>query len=205
MADELQHAKRNLESAKQRQAAYANRSRRAHQFAVGDKVLLSHTFTSGLPVVARVGDASAKFGARGWGPFVVERVISDSVVRLKLPPSWKMHPSVHVSYLQPWRDASAAYPGRSTPPPDPVVLNGEEFYHVEAIRDHSWSSEELWYKVKWLGYPEEENTWQKESQLRQDCEELDRFVSVYRTERGLSEGFNTRTVSTLRRSRRPRR
>ncbi len=202
MAEELQHAKRNLETAKKRQAEYANRSRREHRFSVGDKVLLSHTFTSGLPVVARVGDASAKFGARGWGPFEVERVISDSVVRLKLPPSWKMHPSVHVSYLQPWRDASAEYPDRSPPPPDPVVLDGEDFYHVEAIRDHSWSSDKLWYKIKWVGYPEEENTWQEESQLREDCEELDRMVSVYREARGLPEGFNTRTVPTLRRSRR---
>jgi hypothetical protein len=97
-------------------------------------------------------------------------------------------------------EASAESLDRSPPQPHPVVLNGEEFYQAEDVHVRSWLSDQLWYKFKWVGYPEEELMWQEENQLRQDCEELDNFVSVYRDARGLPEGLNKRTVPTMRRS-----
>jgi hypothetical protein len=192
MAQDLQLAKSNLAAAKQRQADRANRHRRQHVFAPGDKVLLAHTFTSGLPAVVKVGDASSKLGARGWGPFVVEQVLSDSVVRVKLPSEWRMHPTVHVSYLTPWRDSAATYPDRLPIPPDPDVLEGEEYFYVKAIRNYRWRRGSLWYLVKWRGYPEEENTWLLADQVQEDCADTLQLVEAFRVARGWPSTFSQR-------------
>ena len=41
----------------------------------------------------------------------------------------------------------------------------EETYEVECIRDHKIVSSKTLYFVKWKGYPESDNTWEKESNL----------------------------------------
>jgi hypothetical protein len=191
MADDLKRARENLVEAKERQAAQANKGRREHEFSVGDKVLLSHSFLNGLPQGAKLGAARAKFGARGWGPFMVEQVVSEVAVKLRLPASWKIHPVVHVSYVVPWRE-SALFPERAPPPPDPVVLDGEEMFYVEAVRDHEWRPGGLYYLVKWRGYPEEENTWEPAMTLLEDCEVLPALVESYRVLRKLKKGFERR-------------
>jgi hypothetical protein len=191
MARDLERAKANLREAKERQAEYANKKRRDHKFTVGDKVLLSHGFVNGLPQGARLGSARAKFGARGWGPFEVEEVVSEVAVKLKLPGQWKIHPVVHVSYVVPWKE-SDLFASRDDPPPDPVVIDGEEYFYVEAVRDHEWRPGGLYYLVKWRGYPEEENTWESAEQLLEDCEELAGYVESYRSARQLPKGFERR-------------
>jgi hypothetical protein len=188
MAEDLERAKGNLRDAKERQTKQANKRRRDYTFAVGEKVLLSSGFLMGLPQGAKLGSARAKLGARGWGPFTVEELVSEVAVKLKLPAQWKIHPVVHVSNVIPWRDCDV-YPNRIDPPPDPVVLDGEEFFHVEAVRDHEWRPGGLYYLVKWRGYPEEENTWEPAVRLLEDCEELPQLVERYRVARQLKKGF----------------
>jgi hypothetical protein len=60
-------------------------------------------------------------------------------------------------------EASAESLDRSPSQPHPVVLNGEEFYQAEDVHDKGWLSDQLWYKLKGVGYPEEELMWQEES------------------------------------------
>lgn len=192
MAGDLAQAKKNLELAKERQAALANKGRRDYQFTVGEKVLLSHDFVNGLPQGARLGSARAKLASRGWGPFDIVELVSEVAVKLKLPKAWRMHPVVHVSNVVPWKDGSAHFPGRVKPAPDPELVDGDVMFYVDAIRDHEFRPGGLWYLVKWKGYPEEENTWEPASNLEEDCEILPELVEAYRKERGLKKGFQRR-------------
>ena len=41
----------------------------------------------------------------------------------------------------------------------------EDEYVVEAIRGHSYIKNKLLYEIKWVGYPESENTMEPESNL----------------------------------------
>ncbi len=101
------------------------------------------------------------------------------------------HPHVPMPFLSPGRSGNVVASGAEAA----VTRMTDELQHakrnLESAKQRQAEYANLWYKVKWVGYPEEENTWQEEAQLRQDYEELDRFVSVYRTARGLPEGFNT--------------
>jgi hypothetical protein len=72
----LDNAKECLKAAQARQAKYANKGRQTHQFAPGDKVLLSSKFVSNLPSALQVTGSGRKFAARRWGPFEVLEVIN---------------------------------------------------------------------------------------------------------------------------------
>jgi hypothetical protein len=48
------------------------------------------------------------------------------------------------------------------------VVHTEDCYHVEAFRKHRHYGRHLQFYVKWVGYPETENTWQSASQLQED-------------------------------------
>jgi hypothetical protein len=88
-----------------------------------------------------------------------------------------------------------------------VVLEGDEMWHVEAVRDHEMRPDGLYYLIKWTGFPEEENTWEPATQLTEDCEELPRLIEMYRVARNLPEGFQSQQMKarrTVRRSRRRR-
>lgn len=177
MSKVIEEAKVHLKEAQERQAKYANKGRRLHVFAPGDKVLLSSKFTSNLPTSLQATGSGRKFSARRWGPFEVLEVINDVALRLKLPNTWKLHPVIHASYLTPWRDGSASFPEREPPPPDPEVIDEEEHYHVEAFRGKRTRRGTLEYLVKWSGYAEEHNEYISASKLKEDMSK-DAFEKV---------------------------
>ena len=50
---------------------------------------------------------------------------------------------------------------RATPPPDPVLVDGEEEeYLVEKILDSKYRHNRLRYLVKWQGYSDLHNSWE---------------------------------------------
>ena len=96
----------------------------------------------------------AKLGPKQLGPFEVTEVLSDVDYRLALPPALRLHDVFHVDRLSPYRGNDVN--GLTPPPPDPVTIDGEEEYEVEAILDSRKfrQAKRQQYLVKWKGYPD---------------------------------------------------
>src|SRR5580693_6567950 len=108
---------------------------------------------------------TAKLAPRRHGPFRVTQVISPVAVRLELPPQWRIHPVFHISLLTPYTETPSHGPNFTRPPPD--LIDREEEYEVEQIRSHrTWGrSKTAQYLIKWVGYPESDNTWEDADQI----------------------------------------
>lgn len=169
LAKDLEQAKLNLEKAQERQAKYADESRRPFEFKVGDRVMLS---TENMKLA--VDGQTAKLMAKYIGPFPIIRMANALSCELQLPSSMRIHPVFHVSLLKPFHDGRAAFPLRPMPdrPPPDILPDGEEAWEVERIlnkrerrvgRDRSKRVE---YLVKWKGYADHDNTWEPVSNLR---------------------------------------
>jgi hypothetical protein len=176
LARDLQRAKDNLLFAQQRQAKYADRSRRAFTFQVGDRVLLS---TEHLAL--KSAGQTPKLLAKYIGPFPVVRVVSNVSYELALPPSLRIHPTFHISKLRRYQDGSAAFPHRPSlqrPPPD-VMPDGEEEWEVERVvgvrtRRYGRSSRKE-YLVLWKGYPDHEKSWEPAAHLANARDKIREF------------------------------
>ena len=158
---DLIKAEKNAAQAQQRQEHYTNLHRQHVEYKVGDKVLLS---TTDLRLRMKV---TPKLTARYIGPFTIKRVLSTLNYELDLPPSMsRIHPVFHISKLRSY-NSSEQFDSFRPPPPDrpaPEIVDQQEEYEVEAIRDRRmrrWrGGMHKQYLVKWKGYPEYENTWE---------------------------------------------
>ena len=94
--------------------------------------------------------------------------MSPVVYELELPPQWKIHPVFHASLLTSYLETSAHGPNYTRPPPD--LVEGEAEWEVERILAHRYHGRQkkLQYLVKWLGYPESDNTWEPAANLHAD-------------------------------------
>jgi transposase InsO family protein len=165
-------AKRNLEAAKQRMVAQANKAREPLVFKEGDKVLLSTKYLN-IPI-----PGSKKFGPRYVGPFTVKKVIK-SAYELDTPSHWKVHNVFHVSRLRRYDPNT-----RVVAPPAPIEVNGDEEYEVEAIVAHrsvrKGKKVMTQYQVKWLGYGIEYNEWLDEDAFTSDGSYVNPVLETYK-------------------------
>jgi hypothetical protein len=128
------------------------------QFQVGDLVWLSRkNIATNRP--------SAKLDAKRLGPFKILEVIGEakSAYKLELPPRMRIHPVFHVSLLTKYY--ANEIPGRTQPPPPPIVIAETEEYEVEQILDSRVHYNRLQYFVDWKGYSPEERTWEPAAHL----------------------------------------
>jgi len=175
----LQVAQSNLADAQQRQSAYADQSRRAVEFSLGDQVLLS---TEHLTL--KIHTQTPKLMPKFIGPFAIVRKISPVAYELKLPPTLRVHPVFHVSKLKQYQDGSSEFPlraaaqGLSRPPPE-IRSDGEEAWEVESVvaeRVRRFGrGRRVEYLVKWKGYPEYEKTWEPEGNLKGAKEKINEY------------------------------
>ena len=101
---------------------------------------------------------------RRWiGPFSIANMISPVAYRLNLPPTWRIHPILHVSNLKRFHQSEEFE--RVERPPSPIVVNGEEEFEVEAILRHKGTGAWRLYYVLCKGYPIPEASWEPESHL----------------------------------------
>ena len=157
-------AKDNHVIAKTRQTTQANKRRRPDpKYKVGDLVYLN---TKNLRLRIKKKNRSAKLYPCFVGLFLITRAEPEtSNYRLELPLEYKIHLTFHTSLLKPAvANDPDQFPHREPPQPDPVFPEDNE-YEIERILDHCdvWNRRE--YLVHWLGYPDSDDSWVKDSDM----------------------------------------
>src|SRR6267154_3947457 len=89
----------------------------------------------------------------------------------------RLHPVFPVVKLIP-APADPILGCRSDPPPNPVLVDGEEHYEVEAILDSWVFQQQLQYLVQWKGYNYEQNSWENAADVHSPLL-VDKFYSTH--------------------------
>lgn len=116
-----------------------------------------------------------------WGPFTIVEVVGTQAARLDLPPSSRVHPVISLLHLQPFLEDTF---GRTCKPPPSATIEGEAAWEVECIFGERNGGKRQEFKVKWVGYPDTEFTWEPGANLRQDLgPTATRLIDEYRASR----------------------
>jgi hypothetical protein len=102
-------------------------------------------------------------------------------VTLRLPRSWRVHPTVHVSRIRPAYVDNDAHPPNDSLAPPPIVIDGTDEYEVEEILNERKASRGMQYLVKWKGYPQSEATWEPRGQLAKHALDVVKDWEEHRT------------------------
>ncbi|KAK5988598.1 Transposon Tf2-11 polyprotein [Cladobotryum mycophilum] len=162
----LEAIKERLAKAQETYAKYYNKKHINKQFELGQKVLLS---TKNL----KLKRPSKKLAAKYLGPYEITRVIGDHKLayELELPKTMRIHNVFPISVLEEYRgDASA----RSQ---EDNLVEEDEVFDIERLIAHKGNKGRK-YLVKWVGYPDSENSWvpRKDFTDRSIWQEYDRLV-----------------------------
>jgi len=154
MTDTLEEAKAALAKLKDDMVLYYNRKHTpAPEFKAGDMVFLDASDI-------QTTQPSGKLSHQRLGPFPIDSQFGNGVYRLRLPPSMsRLHPVFNVVKLS--LAPPDPIPGRRTSlPPLPEIVDGEEEWVVEDILDSWMVNQKLHYLVKWEGFGVEHNSWE---------------------------------------------
>jgi hypothetical protein len=146
---------------------------------IGDKVwLIRRNIKTKRP--------SLKFDVKRMGPFPILHITpSGNAVTLQLPPQFHIHPTFHVSLIEPYHPNTI--PGRMQAVPPPVEIDGALEYEVQEILDSRFQGRKLEYLVLWKGYSVDERTWEPASHV-EECEALEEFLRRYPDKPGGANG-----------------
>ena len=160
-------AKDNHVAAKTTQTTHANKHRReGPAYKVGDQVYLN---TRNLRLLIKQKGRSAKFYPRYVGPFpIIEAKPETSTYTLRLPPEYKIHPTIHAKLLKlAFENDPLVFPDRHVTPPPPIDIEDNQ-WAVEALMDHRKHRNQEQFLVRWVGYPKYPDSWEPEYNVSED-------------------------------------
>ena len=169
-------AKANLLAAINRQSAQqAKLSAPIPSFQPGDKVALS-------TVHLNVPGKTRKLKEKWIAPLLVKEVMADGrALRLDIPPLWKIHDVINVSWLKPYKE-SRKFPREEVALPPAIVFEGQEHFEVERILAMEMRGAKRkrtqWFLVKWQGWPDMYNLWLPKSELTNAKDAIKDFMET---------------------------
>jgi len=128
---------------------------------------------------------SKKLSPKLYGPFKIIQVKGLHAFKLEISPAWRIHPTFHVSLLEPYRASNRE--GREQPPQEPDEIDGDLAWEVKQIvksaiisytrkvRARNKRMRKLRYFVKCQGSCEDENTWEAPESLENAQELIESF------------------------------
>ena len=159
------YLKQEIEIAKDRYKHFADQRRRSEDIMqVGDMVWLSmDNIKTTRPM--------KKLDYQWSGPFKILERIKDTAYKLDLPKTMRIHNIFHPSKLKKY-DNKNAPPRAHVQPPLALVIEDQEFHHIEVILDSRRMGRSIQYLVHWAGYGVNDQTWEPYSTLNEDAPDM---------------------------------
>jgi hypothetical protein len=167
----ITHTRDSLERAKRKyEQDMAGKRRKTEVFKPGDKVLLA---TRNL----NLHTASRKLLSKFVGPLEVlpspAHCSNPNVVYLKVPRTLKIHQPINVKDIKRYHTRTADLGGPPEEMPEPLIVDGEDLYEVEAVLAERVFRRKRQVLVKWTGVDLLSATWEPIENIPQAC--IDEF------------------------------
>ena len=125
---------------------------------------------------------TAKLAPKHHGPCRITKQISLVTYKLKLLPTWTIHPIFHASLLTPYHETKEHSTNYQWPPLE--MIDDQEEYKVGQVISHRYHGHKktLQYLIWWKGYSATDNTWEPADQVFADT-----LVRAYHRKHPLKE------------------
>ena len=164
-----QHADNALRESKETMRRTFDKKRAdAKAYQPGDKVYVSAEHL-------RSDRPSAKLDAKWRGPYEILENVGRAAHKLKMPDGWRGYNVFNRDRLKPYHPPEFDQQRRRDGASDPVLVENEEEWEVEAIHGERTRKRKREYLVRWKGYTAENDTWEPESNLKHAKEAIDAF------------------------------
>ena len=137
------------------------RHRKVYGMGMEDFVIIEASF---LTRPGHRNRPSRKLRNRREEPFEIIEVVSATDRKLRLPKSWRHHPTIYVKNLTPNKIKEE----KVSPEPDLYGDDGAAFYKVESLEARALSRSTLKYFVKYVGYGIDDGCWVARSVVTED-------------------------------------
>ena len=162
-----EEAEAALRKTREEMKRYMDRERKETEaWKRGDQVLLS---TKDLMFKER---PSKKLTERYVGPYAIEEVVSSNMVKLRLPPSMRIHLVVNVSRIVRYREQVK---GQRKEEGKPVEVEGVEEWEVERILNKKKIRGVEKYLIRWKGFTAKGDIWEGRENLKNAEELIEEF------------------------------